>query len=94
MSLIDQWPYLKAGIDRGLTGTQASILLGTYNDHGALNQAPKRSVKSMLRRCPELFVVISGGGVYPTSLGHSVAGEMYNKWWHYMEEHARKREEM
>lgn len=84
-----EWPYLQAGVDRGLTETQASILMGVVTDHSGLNEAPRASRSSMLRRCPDLFETISGGWIYPSKAGHALALVMHEAWEAYRREYRR-----
>jgi hypothetical protein len=55
-----------------LSHTANGVIIGRY-DH--LCYIPRRSQKSMVRRCDELFVVIQNfrGGLFPSDLGKDVA---------------------
>jgi len=89
----EAWPFLQAGIDAGLTRSQASLLMSTFAYHDALNDAPQRTLRSMRDRAPHLFHMfptISDHLVaHPTEEGQQIAATMFRAWQQYVEDYAK-----
>lgn len=86
-----KWPYLEPGIDAGLTESQSSLLMGCAMDHQALIGEPQRSLRSMLKRCPELFDSFECSGrlhLFPNKAGTKLAWHMHDAWEEYMDNYS------